>query len=250
VSAPGRVTLPVAILAGGLATRLQPVTETIPKALVEVAGRPFAEHQADLLRREAVPRVVWLVGYRADQIQAALGDGGRWGIPFEYLRDGPELLGTGGAIRRALPRLGEAFFVMYGDSYLDCDFAAVEAAFHAGGRAGLMTVFQNEGRYDRSNVEFAGGRILRYDKAGSSPAMRHIDWGLGVFASRAFARYPEGARLDVARVYQDLLSDGDLAAFEVADRFYEIGSPSGLAETRAYLSSRQPSNGSEPTRGL
>jgi D-sedoheptulose 7-phosphate isomerase len=231
------VTLPVAMLAGGLATRLRPITETIPKALVDVAGRPFAEHQAALLRRQGVTRIVWLVSYRAAQIEAVLGDGQRWGMRFEYLHDGPILLGTGGAIQRALPQLGDAFFVMYGDSYLECDFAAVEAAFRASGRSGLMTVFRNDGQYDTSNVEFAAGQIVRYDKNNRTAAMRHIDYGLGILTPAAFAPYVDGQPLDLARVYQDLLAAGQLAAFEVSERFYEIGSPEGLADTEAHLRS-------------
>lgn len=231
------MSLPVAILAGGLATRLRPITETIPKALVEVAGRPFAVHQAGLLRRQGISEVVWLVGYRADQIEAVLGDGGDWGMRFEYLHDGPVLLGTGGALRRALPRLGAAFFVMYGDSYLECDFGAIERAFLASGRAGLMTVFRNDGLYDASNVEFAAGRIVRYDKRARTPRMHHIDYGLGILTPDALAGYPDGEPLDLARVYQDLLAADQLAAFEVSQRFYEVGSPEGLAETDAHLRS-------------
>lgn len=232
------MSLPVAVLAGGLATRLRPITETIPKALVEVAGRPFAAHQADLLARHGITLVVWLVGYRAEQIEGALGDGSRWGMRFEYLHDGPTLLGTGGALRRALPHLGPAFFVMYGDSYLECDFPAVERAFRASGRSGLMTVFRNDGLYDASNVEFAGGRIVRYDKRDRTPGMHHIDYGLGVLTPAALAGYPDGQPLDLARVYQDLLAAGELAAFEVTERFYEVGSPEGLAETDAHLRRR------------
>jgi len=229
------VSLPVAVLAGGLATRLRPITETIPKSLVEVAGRPFAEHQAALLQRQGVTHVVWLVGYRAHQVEAALGDGLRWGMRFEYLDDGPALLGTGGAIRRALPGLGEAFFVMYGDSYLECDFAAIETAFRASGCAGLMTVFRNAGLYDTSNIEYADGRILRYDKKARLTVMRHIDYGLGILTAQAFAEYAEGEPLDLARVYQDLLGRNQLAAFEVPERFYEIGSVEGIAETQDFL---------------
>lgn len=226
------------MLAGGLATRLRPMTETIPKALVDVAGRPFAEHQVELLRRQAVAHVVWLVSYRAGQIEATLGDGRRWGMHFEYVHDGPMMLGTGGAIRRALPRLGDAFFVMYGDSYLECDFAAVESAFRATGQAGLMTVFRNDGRFDASNMEVENGRIVRYDKGTRTAAMHHIDYGLGVLTPRAFAPYADGEPLDLARVYQDLLAAGELAAFEVSERFYEIGSPEGLADTAAHLRSQ------------
>jgi NDP-sugar pyrophosphorylase family protein len=232
------VSLPVAILAGGLATRLRPLTETIPKALVEVAGRPFAVHQVELLRQHGITDVVWLVGYRADQLESALGDGGRWGMRFAYVHDGPVLLGTGGAIRRALARLGHAFFVMYGDSYLECDFGAVERAFRQSGRSGLMTVYRNEGLFDTSNVEFVDGRIARYDKRARAPEMQHIDWGLGVLKASAFEGYPADQPLDLARVYQDLLVANDLAAFEVHQRFYEIGSPEGLAETDAYLRGR------------
>lgn len=232
------MSLPVAILAGGLATRLRPVTDAIPKALVDIAGRPFAEHQVELLRDQGLRDLVWLVGYRGDQIAAVLGDGSRWGMRFTYVHDGPVLLGTGGALRRALPQLGDAFFVMYGDSYLECDFAAVEQRFRESGRSGLMTVFRNDGLFDASNVEFADGRIVGYDKRQRTAAMRHIDWGLGVFRAQAFAGYPPGQSLDLARVYQDLLAAGDLAAFEVHARFYEMGSPEGLADTERYLRSR------------
>jgi MurNAc alpha-1-phosphate uridylyltransferase len=229
------VSLPVAILAGGMATRLRPLTETIPKALVEVAGRPFAEHQVELLRSQGISRVVWLVGYRAPQIEETLGDGSRWGMRFEYLNDGPTLLGTGGALRRALPTLGDSFFVMYGDSYLEADFVAVESAFRASGRAGLMTVFRNDGQWDTSNVEFADGSILAYEKRAPTSAMRHIDWGLGILTPGAFEHFSGGEPLDLARVYQELLVRGELAAFEVPNRFYEIGSPEGLRETEEHL---------------
>ncbi len=229
------MTLPVAILAGGLATRLRPVTETIPKALVEIAGRPFAEHQVELLRAQGLRRLVWLVGYRGDQIEAALGDGSRWDMSFTYVHDGPVLLGTGGALRRARPALGDAFFVMYGDSYLECDFGAVAGAFARSGKAGLMTVYRNDGRYDASNVEFANGVIVRYDKRTRTPAMHHIDWGLGVLCASALDAYPPDTPLDLARVYQDLLAADQLSGYEVPRRFYEIGSPEGIADTERHL---------------
>jgi N-acetyl-alpha-D-muramate 1-phosphate uridylyltransferase len=232
------VSLPVAVLAGGLATRLRPVTETIPKSLVDVAGRPFAEHQLDWLRRQGIDRVVFCVAYRGEMIREALGNGDRWELSIAYVFDGQPLLGTGGALKRAVPALGEAFFVLYGDSFLTCDLAAVERAFLASGRAGLMTVFRNGDRWDRSNVQFEEGRLLCYDKAHQTPAMRHIDYGLGVLTARALAHFPPDRPFDLAQVYQQLLAAGDLAALEVSDRFYEIGSPEGLAETRAFLAAQ------------
>jgi NDP-sugar pyrophosphorylase family protein len=230
--------LPVAILAGGLAKRMRPHTEAVPKSLLEVAGRPFAEHQLLLLRARGVDRVVFCVGHLGEQLQDVIGDGARFGLSVRYSFDGPQLLGTGGAIRAARPLLGDAFFVLYGDSYLDCDYAAVEGAFRASGRSGLMTVFSNDGQFDDSNVLFEDGRILRYDKGGTCAGMRHIDYGLGALEARAFDAYQPSAPLDLAVVYRDLLARGELAAYEVHSRFFEIGSPAGLAETRQHLSNR------------
>jgi N-acetyl-alpha-D-muramate 1-phosphate uridylyltransferase len=232
------MTLPVAILAGGVAQRLRPITETIPKALVEVAGRPFAEHQLDWLRQQGVARVVFLVGYRGEMIREAVGDGARWDLRIEYVFDGPTLLGTGGAIKRARPVLGSPFFVMYGDSYLDCDLVDIARVFQASQADGLMTVLRNDNRWDASNVLFEDGRIRKYDKRDKTPAMRHIDYGVGVLSAAALNGYPDDAPFDLAAVYQDLLTRGALAAYEVTSRFYEIGTPEGLAETRAHLASR------------
>lgn len=229
------MSLPVAILAGGLATRLQPITARIPKILVEVAGRPFAEHQLDLLQRQGIAHVVYCVGHLGEQVRDALGDGSRRGMRLEYVFDGPRLLGTGGALRLALGRLGEAFFVLYGDSYLTCDFTAVADAYRRSGRPGLMTVFRNEGAWDRSNVLFEKERILRYDKRATTPDMRYIDYGLGILSRRSLDRYAPGEVLDLATVYQDLLARQELAGYEVPERFYEIGSPQGLAELRQKL---------------
>lgn len=233
------MSLPVAILAGGLATRLRPITANRPKALIELDGRPFAEHQADLLANQGIERVVWLVGYLGEQIESALGDGRRWSMRFEFVHDGPTLLGTGGALRRALPTLGTAFFVMYGDSYLECDFRAVERSFHQSGAAGLMTVFRNEEQFDASNIEFDGHRILRYDKREKTIGMKYIDYGLGVLTQRALEQYPENQPIDLAVVYQNLLAGNELAAFEVLERFYEIGSSQGLLDTERHLRERK-----------
>lgn len=227
--------LPVAIIAGGLATRLRPLTETVPKSLVEVAGEPFVVHQLDLLRRAGIERVIFCIGYLGEMVRDVVGDGSRWSLQVSYSEDGPRLVGTGGALRRALPLLGDAFFVLYGDSYLRTDYGAVERTFRESGKKGLMTVLRNEGRWDRSNVIFEGGRIHRYDKKEADARMKHIDYGLGVLAASVFERYRAEGTLDLATVYRDLVADNQMAAYEVAERFYEIGSPEGLEETRALL---------------
>jgi histidinol-phosphate phosphatase family protein len=229
--------LPVAILAGGLATRLRPLTESAPKALLTVGGEPFLAHQLRLLQRSGVTRVVLCVGHLGEQIRDFAGDGRRFSLEIEYSFDGPRLLGTAGAIRRALPLLGDAFFVLYGDSYLPCGYRGVETAFLASGKQGLMTVFRNEGRWDTSNIQFSEGRILRYDKRTRAPEMHHIDYGLSAFGPSAFAPLPENQVQDLAAIYQSLLQRGELAGYEVPERFYEIGSPSGIEELEAYLAS-------------
>ncbi|MBX6311602.1 MAG: nucleotidyltransferase family protein [Isosphaeraceae bacterium] len=238
--------LPVVILAGGLATRLGAVTRTQPKCLVEVAGAPFLHHQLRQLRDQGVRRVVLCLGHLGEQVVAAVGNGAAFGLEVDYSFDGPALLGTAGAIRRALPKLPRAFFVLYGDSYLRCHYAAVQQTFKAAGTLALMTVFRNEERWDASNVEFRDGRILAYDKVHRTDRMRHIDYGLGLLDRRALAIVPEDRPCDLATVYQEMLRRGQLAAFEVSERFYEIGSPAGLEETRRYLASLTPARPTRP----
>ncbi len=233
------MTLPVAILAGGLATRLRPLTERIPKVLVDVAGKPFAEHQLNLLRQHGVKRVVFCVGYLGEMVKRVLGDGDRWGIDVQYAFDGDALLGTGGALRKALPLLGERFLVLYGDSYLDCDYEAVEEAFAGSKRLGLMVVFRNANRWDRSNVVFTDGRITRHDKRYQTADMAYIDYGLGALQAKAFDAYPEDTVIDLTAIYQGLLTRNELAGFEVTQRFFEVGSLAGLEETRRYLSAKE-----------
>jgi N-acetyl-alpha-D-muramate 1-phosphate uridylyltransferase len=232
------MSLPVAILAGGLATRLRPLTDGLPKALVEVAGKPFAVHQIELLRDHGITEITLLVGHLGELVRDTLGEGRRFGVRLQYAFDGPAPLGTGGAIREALPLLGDRFFVLYGDSYLECNYAEVERAFLSSGKAGLMTVCRNDDRWDRSNVAFREGQILRYDKQQRTADMQHIDYGLGAFSRSAFADRGDAAAFDVANVYQDLLAASQLAAFEVPNRFYEIGSHAGLAETRNHLATK------------
>lgn len=227
--------LPIAILAGGLATRLHPVTQQIPKALVPVAGEPFLAHQLRMLRSQGVLTAVLCVGHLGSMIEAEFGDGSEHGIELRYSFDGPRLLGTGGALRQALPLLGEAFFVLYGDSYLPIDYQPVVETWRRSGMPALMTVFRNEGAWDTSNVEFSEGRILRYDKRARTDRMRHIDYGLSIFTGECFAHLPEGEAFDLADVQRDLASAQRLAGHEVFQRFYEIGSHPGLAALEDHL---------------
>ena len=230
---------PVALLAGGLATRLRPITERIPKALVVVADQPFLSHQLRLLRTAGIRKVVLCVGYRGEMIEKEFGDGGSFGVELGYSFDGTELLGTGGALKKALPLLGDKFMVLYGDSYLPIDYATPARAFAGSGKPGLMTVFRNENRWEPSNVWFEDGEIKRYDKKQLTPEMKHIDYGLGLLRPEALLIWPNDRPFDLANVYQDLIGKRQLAGYEVERRFYEIGSPQGLAELDAMLRREQ-----------
>ena len=247
--------IPVAILAGGLAMRLRPITEKIPKSLVPVAGRPILAHQLEMLHAQGIRHAVLCIGFLGEMIQREFGDEA-CGIKLDYSFDVPEpkhgqlaseathrleacattkLLGTGGAIKRALPKLGEEFFILYGDSYLPIPYAPVAEFFHRSGKPGLMTVYRNEGLYDTSNVVFADGEIKVYDKKARLPEMRHIDYGLSLFKSSVFEAYPADEKFDLAEVMGKLVREKQLAGYEVLERFYEMGSPAGLAELEKLL---------------
>jgi NDP-sugar pyrophosphorylase family protein len=228
---------PIAVLAGGLATRMRPLTEQVPKALLEVAGEPFIAHQLRLFAREGISNVKLLVGYCWQKIEYFVGDGSRFGVQVEYIVDKPTLLGTGGALRHALGRLGPEFLLTYCDSWLDAPYAPVVEAFRASGRPGLMCVFRNENRWDASNVEFENGIIRRYSKKLRVPEMHHIDWGLAMLKATAVATRPVEQTWDLAELYEELSIFGHLAGHEMNCRFYEIGSFDGLAETNRLLSS-------------
>lgn len=228
--------LPVAVLAGGLASRLRPLTDRTPKSLLSVAGRPFIFHQLELLRGQGVEHVVLCLAHMGEQIRAAVDGALAPGLSVSYSFDGPQLLGTGGALRAALPLLGEEFFVLNGDSYLSCSLQRIQAAYYAARHPALMTVMRNDNRWDRSNVLFHAGRLLAYDKRAPQPQMTHIDFGLSVLSRPVFDPYVRVPVLDLADILHDLSLRGELAAFEVSERFYEIGSVQGLKDTEDFLS--------------
>ena len=225
--------LPVCILAGGRATRLGALAEHRPKALIEVAGRPFLAHQLAQLAASGLRRAVLCVGHMGERVEATLGRRCA-GVDLEYSYDGPGLDGTLGAIRRAAPRLGPRFLVLYGDTYLRLDYRAFWEQWGRSGRPAAMTVLLNDGRWDRSNALFSDGLVRLYDKARPVPAMRWIDYGLGGLTAEVLAAVPD-TESDLAGLYHHLSVTGRLFGFEVAERFYEIGTPAALAETEAFL---------------
>jgi NDP-sugar pyrophosphorylase family protein len=229
------------ILAGGMGTRLRPQTEEMPKALLPVAGRPFADWQLRHLAAQGVERVLYSVGYRGEMIRDHVGDGGRWGLRITYVDEGEHLRGTAGALRLAhdLGELEPAFFVLYGDSYLPADMGEVEGAWEAAELPALMTVFRNDDRWDASNAILRDGRVVLYDKARPADRvseMHWIDYGLSILRRELVAqRVKPGEVADLAPLLRGLSLDGELAGLEVGERFYEAGSAEGLRDFEAYL---------------
>jgi N-acetyl-alpha-D-muramate 1-phosphate uridylyltransferase len=227
----------VVILAGGLGTRLKALAPDVPKALVPVGGKPFVEQQFALLRKHGLYDVLLCVGHMADKIEGYLGDGSRFGFRVQYSYEDPAaLLGTGGALLNAVSLLADSFLVMYGDSYLPTDYSAVVRAFKSGQKRAMMCVFRNEGKWDKSNVRVDGDAVTFYSKAARSGEADFIDYGLSAYRRSVIQAY-QGVTLplDLARVQADLVRRGEMAAFEVKERFYEIGKPEGFAELEALL---------------
>lgn len=234
------MTLQTLILAGGLGTRMRPATETVPKAMLPVAGRPFAAWQLDLLACNGVESVVYSVGHLGKQIEAFVGDGLDWGLSVRYSYEDEGLLGTGGAVRLAFDRdlLDDSFFVLYGDSYLPVVFEPIEGAFRECPEPALMTVFENDGRWGTSNVIMSDGRLVLYDKRPSAltESMRFIDFGLLAIEREVIRGHIEpGSVCDLADVLNKLSLEGELAGYQVESRFYEIGNPEGLTGLETYL---------------
>ncbi|HCE98041.1 MAG: hypothetical protein A2X34_09190 [Elusimicrobia bacterium GWC2_51_8] len=239
---PQTLSAPVIILAGGTAERLRPITEKIPKGMIEVAGKPFIDHQLRLLASNGIERVIICAGYLGEQIKDFVGGGERYGLSVEFIFDGDALLGTGGAVKNAAVRAGEVFFVMYGDSYLTEPFAPIERYFMAGNKPALMTVYENRGKFDAGNIVFKDGGIVRYDKKAATPDMLWIDYGLCMLRAQAFEADKFGAKFDLSQLLGDLVSRAQVLGWQVKNRFYEIGSFAGLEETRKHLEENRQAN--------
>lgn len=228
--------VPVVILAGGLATRLRPITESIPKAMVPVSGRPFIDHQLELLRQQGIQRVILCTGHLGEQIQNHVGNGQSFGLHVFYSNDGPTPLGTGGAVRKALPLIPDACIVLYGDSYLTTPIQSLIDCYNESEALGVMTVYRNDNAWDQSNIVYRDGEILLYRKANPIPDMRHIDYGMSLLSRQAIERIAPERHVDLSTLFTDLVERRMIAGLEVFDRFFEIGSHQGLADTEWHLS--------------
>lgn len=227
------------ILAGGLGTRLKPITDEIPKVMIPVNGRPFLEHQLNLLKRHGVSDVVLCIGHLGEKIMDHFGDGRRFGLRIRYSEEGDKLLGTAGAVKKAQDLLGDVFFVTYGDAYLMVNYEAVMKHFKNSDKLGLMVVFKNSDRFDRSNVVVEDDIVKIYSKKKKFPGMVYIDFGVSVLRKKALDLVPDGKVVDLEELNQELIRRKELLAFKTSQRFYEIGSPEGIREFKELVSSGQ-----------
>lgn len=217
------------ILAGGLGTRLRPLTDGVPKAMVMVHGKPFLEYQIRLLLNGGITSLVLCIGHLGKRIREYFGDGGKFGVDIRYSDDGDRLLGTAGALKRAEPLLADDFFLIYGDSYLFLDYRAIKDFFRRRQELALMVVYRNEDSREPSNVITGGGFVLAYDKETHTPDMTHINFGASVIRKEALNSVPASRYYTQEELYADLIRKRQLLAFEVYDPYYEVGSRKGLA---------------------
>lgn len=228
----------VAVLAGGLATRLGPLTKETPKSLIDILGKPFLQYQLEFLRKGGVKDVVLCIGYMGEQIEKYFGDGKEFGINIKYSYDGDKLLGTAGALKNAERLLEVEFAIMYGDSYLFLDFSAVASYFRKFNKLGLMVVYKNTDRYDKSNVVIDGNLVKEYNKKVRTKGMVYIDYGASILRKGALKLVPQDQSYPLEELFSQLIDQKQLLAYEVDKRFYQIGSLEGLHEFERYISGK------------
>lgn len=224
-----------AILAGGLATRLRPLTESIPKSMVEIFGKPFLEYQLDFLKRNGVKDIVLCIGYLGEIIENYFRDGKQFGVDIRYSREKEKLLGTAGALKNAEDLLQNEFFVMYGDSYLFLDFNAIMSYFKKFDKLSLMVVYRNRDRYGPSNVAVENGYVKEYSKHWKTEEMIFIDYGVSVLRKKALELIPKGWEYSLEDLFPRLIGQREILYYEIYDRFYEIGNFQGLREFEDYI---------------
>ena len=227
----------VVILAGGLATRLRGLTRNRPKSMVEVLGKPFLEYQLDFLKKGGITNIVLCLGRLGQQIAEHFGDGSRYGVTINYcFEDTP--LGTAGALKQAEHLLDNVFFTMYGDSYLFLDFDLTMSYFNSQNKLALMTVYKNYNRYDKSNTVIEGNLVKKFSKTERTDNMVYIEYGLNIFRKEVLKLIPENQFYSLDNLFPRLIEKGELFAFEVTERFYEIGSLQGLNEFEEFIGRR------------
>ena len=224
---------PVIILAGGKATRLGKIAKNTPKSLIKINNHPFLYHQLIYLEKQGIKEVIICAGHLGFKIKKFI-EKKKINLKIKYFNDGKKLLGTGGAIKKILPFVKNNFFVMYGDSYLPINFRNVQKLYINSKKLGLITIYKNKNKLDKSNITLKSGNIY-YDKFKPIKGMHYIDYGLNILNKRVFKYFNLKKKFDLAEVL-NLISKKNLLTFMlVKKRFYEIGSLNGIKDTEDFL---------------
>jgi D-glycero-D-manno-heptose 1,7-bisphosphate phosphatase len=224
------------ILAGGRGTRLQPITNTRPKAMVGFHGKPFLEHLIERLRDEGIERVLLLLGYLPEVIQDHFEDGSRLGVEIEYSVTGPDDL-TVHRMRVAEPLLDDTFLLLYCDNYWPLQLGRLWARFEEAGAPALVTVYSNRDGYTRDSVIVDGeGFVTVYDRGRTTPGLSGVEIGYAILTRPVLDLMPrDHDELFEAAVYPPLATERKLAAYVTDHRYYSVGSHERLPLTNAFL---------------
>jgi NDP-sugar pyrophosphorylase family protein len=227
----------IVVLAGGKATRLYPLTKDIPKSMVKINSSPFINHQINLFKKNNIRDVVLCIGVFSDQIIDHVGDGSKFGVSVQYsIENEKKLLGTLGALIKAYDLLSDVFFVTFGDSYLEVNYQKIYDKFLHSNKMGLMTVYKNNNKHVASNTTIENGMVTKYDKSNNCD-FEYVDYGISIFRKDVLDFFPKNTNLDLTLLNQKLISIGELAAYEVEQKFYEIGSFKGIKDLENHLQS-------------
>jgi len=224
----------IVVLAGGLATRLGELSKNQPKSLIKINNKPFLQYQLELFKRNGINRVILCLGHLGEQIESYFGTGSRFGMDIKYSYENKPL-STAGAIKNAEPMLEDDFFTIYGDSYVFLDFADIYKYFHDKKKLALMTVYKNNNLYDASNTVIRDGLVIKYNKRQKTSGMHYIEYGVNLFRKDILDIIPEDSYYELGEVFNSLIIDEELIAYEAKERFYEIGSLNGLADFKKYI---------------
>ncbi len=229
--------LPVFLLAGGAGTRIASMYAGTPKCLIDIHGKPFLSYVLENIKRFGFNRVVILAGHLSQPIIDYAGDGASFGLNIQYSLDGAQLLGTGGAIRKALPFAEDDFVVSYADSYLDYDWSPIVDHYFRSGSQSLVSIYKNDDATDKSNIIFKDGKIVSYCKKNQTPDHNYIDWGVSVFSKKTFTQCPENS-WDLSNYLLDRIAQNALDGFAVPQKYFEIGTPHALEAFRRHMKDR------------
>lgn len=230
------------ILAGGLGTRLRPVTEKIPKAMVSINGKPFLRHLLELLGEQNISDILLCTGYLGEQVKAYFGDGKSLELRIKYREEKGALLGTGGALKQAQSLMAEHCLVLNGDTYLPIDYNEMAVTYFGRGKKALTAVYANQKNTGvKNNLALSGDdTVTRYDKGGTGPGLNYVEAGALIIQRQALDLIPDKYPVAIEKgLYPSLIAQRELGAYITNQRFYDIGTPEQVLVFEEFLRERQ-----------